>query len=150
MIIPQLLSPRKAKKNPIPAPIPSFKSFGIIFKIFSLKPETVIIKNTILETNTAARAVSQVFPISNIIVYVNSAFSPIPGASPTGYLETIPIMIHAIPDDNAVAKNTPDAGIPPSANIVGLTPRMYAIARNVVIPAKISVLKSVPFSLKLK
>ena len=67
-IIPAPLRPRNAKKNPIPAPIPSFKSFGIIFKIDSLIPDTVIIKNIILATNTAASAVSHVLPISNIIV----------------------------------------------------------------------------------
>ena len=84
----------------------------------------VIIKNIMLETNTAARAVSQLFPISSMMLYVNNAFRPIPGASPTGYLATMPIMIQAIPDESAVAKNTPVAGIPPSANIEGLTPKI--------------------------
>ena len=149
-IIPAPLRPMNARKNPIPAPIPNFKSTGIMFRIASLTPEIVIIKKIMLETNTAASAVSQVLPIVNMIVYVNNALSPIPGANPTGYLETNPIIIHAIPDAIAVAKNTPVAGIPPSASIDGFTPKMYAIARNVVIPAMISVLKSVPFSLKLK
>ena len=56
-IIPAPLSPKNARKNPIAAPIPSFKSKGIAFKIASLKPETVIIKKIILEMNTAASAV---------------------------------------------------------------------------------------------
>lgn len=36
IMIPQLLNPKNAKKNPIPAPIPNFKSIGIRFNIFSL------------------------------------------------------------------------------------------------------------------
>ena len=95
-----------------------------MFKIASLNPETVIIKKIILEMNTAASAVSQVFPIVKMIVYVNNAFSPIPGANPTGYLATSPIIIQATPEATAVANNTPVAGIPPSAKITGFTPKM--------------------------
>ena len=76
------------------------------------------------EINTAASAVSQEFPISNMIVYVKRAFSPIPGANPTGNLATNPITIHAIPDAIAVEKNTALAGIPPSASIDGFTPKI--------------------------
>ena len=123
-IIPQFLSPKNAKKNPIPTPMPNFKSLGRIFNILSLKPEIVIIKNIMLETNTAARAVSHVFPISSMMVYVNNAFRPIPGASPTGYLATRPIIMQAIPDESAVEKNTAVVGIPPSASIEGLTPKI--------------------------
>ncbi len=57
---------------------------------------------------------------------------------------------HAIPDAMAVAKNTPVSGIPVLDNIVGLIPKVYAIARKVVMPPIISVFKSVPFSLNLK
>lgn len=105
-MIPAPFKPKNARKNPIAAPIPSFKSRGMMFKIASLKPEMVIIKKIMLEMNTAASAVSHVFPIVNIIVYVNNAFSPIPGANPTGYLATSPIIIHAIPEATAVANNT--------------------------------------------
>ena len=83
-----------------------------------------MIKKSIDETNTAASAVSQVFHISNMIVCVNNALSPIPGANPTGYLAKRPIIIQAMPDATAVAKNTPVAGIPPSASIAGFTPKM--------------------------
>ena len=123
-IIPAPLSPKNARKNPIAAPIPNFKSRGIAFKIASLKPETVMIKKIMLEMNTAASAVSQVFPIPKMIVYVNNALSPIPGANPTGYLATSPIIILATPEAIAVAKNTPVAGIPPSDKITGFTPKM--------------------------
>lgn len=73
-----------------------------------------------------------------------------PGANPTGYLDNNPIIIHAIPDAMAVAKNTPVSGMPVSDNIVGLIPKIYAIARKVVMPPIISVFKYVPFSLNLK
>ncbi len=52
---------------------------------------------------------------------------------------------HAIPDAMAVAKNTPVLGIPVLDNIVGLIPKVYAIARKVVMPPIISVFKSFHF-----
>ena len=67
-IIPAPFNPRKAKKKPIAAPIPNFKSIGIIFRIASLKPEIVIIKNIILDKTTAAKAAFQLQPIPKIIV----------------------------------------------------------------------------------
>lgn len=45
-----------------------------------------------------------------------------------------------IPDAIAVAKNIPVAGIPVCDNIVGLIPKIYAIARKDVMPPIISVL----------
>lgn len=63
-----------------------------------------------------------------------------PGANPTGYMDSNPITMHAIPDAIAVAKNIPVAGIPVSDNIVGLIPKIYAIARKDVMPPIISVL----------
>ena len=123
-IIPAPFNPKNARKNPMAAPIPNFKSRGMAFRIASLKPEMVIIKKIMLERNTAARAVSQVFPIDNIIVYVNSAFNPMPGANPIGYLATNPIIKQATQEDTAVAKNTPVAGIPPSDKTTGFTPKI--------------------------
>lgn len=102
-------------------------------------------KKTKLETNTAASPTSQDFPIPITIVYENNALYPIPGAIARGYLEKSPIRIDAIADTNAVAKKTPDWGIPASPNIAGLTPKIYAIARKVVRPATISVFKLVYF-----
>ena len=49
------------------------------FKIDSLNPVIEIIKKIMLEINTAASAALQLFPICRIIVYVKSAFRPIPG-----------------------------------------------------------------------
>ena len=63
-----------------------------------------------------------------------------PGANPTGYMDSNPITMHAIPDAIAVAKNIPVAGIPVSDNIVGFIPKIYAIARKDVVPPIISVL----------
>ena len=67
-IIPAFTTPRKARKNPIPAPIANFKSFGNSFNIASLNPLTVIIKNSMLDKNTAASAAFQDKPISRTIV----------------------------------------------------------------------------------
>ena len=50
---------------------------------------------------------------------------------------------------NAVAMNTPPAGIPVTDRTVGLTAKMYAIAKNVVKPARISLLAVVLFSSSL-
>ena len=47
--------------------------------------------------------------------------------------------------DSAVARNTEETSIPASPNTLGLTPRMYAIARKVVRPAMSSVLTEVLF-----
>lgn len=63
-----------------------------------------------------------------------------PGANPTGYMDSNPITMHTIPDAIAVAKNIPVAGIPVCDNIVGLIPKIYAIARKDVMPPIISVL----------
>ena len=63
-----------------------------------------------------------------------------PGANPTGYMDSNPITMHAIPDAIAVAKNIPVAGIPVCDNFVGLIPKIYAIARKDVMPPIISVL----------
>ena len=83
-IIPAFTSPKNARKKPIPEPIASFKSFGIAFRMVSLNPITVISKKIMLERNTAARAAFHDNPIPRTMVYVNSAFRPIPGARPTG------------------------------------------------------------------
>lgn len=117
-MIPGHFNPKNARKNPMAAAIPIFMSRGMAFRIASLKPERVIIKKITLERNTAARAVCQVFPIDNIIVYVNNAFSPMSGANPTGYLATRPMIKQATAEETAVA------GIPPSDKTTGFTPKM--------------------------
>ena len=67
-IIPAPFKPTNARKKPIPAPIANFKSKGMALRIASLKPDIVINKKSMLETNTAASAVSQVLPILIMIV----------------------------------------------------------------------------------
>ena len=73
-----------------------------------------------------------------------------PGTNPIGYLDSNPIIIHAIPDEIAVANNTPVVGIPVLDNSIGFIPKMYAMAKKVVMPPIISVLIVVPFSCNLK
>lgn len=48
----------------------------------------------------------------------------------------------------AVAIKTPWLFMPASPSMLGFTARMYAIARNVVIPAMTSVFTLVPFSFR--
>ena len=67
-IMPLPLSPMKARKNPIPAPIASFKSSGIAFNIISLRPEIVIIKKSMLLKNIADKAACHEFSIEIIMV----------------------------------------------------------------------------------
>ena len=67
-ITPEPLKPIKAKKNPIPAPIPNFKSIGIAFSIASRTPDMVISAKSILEINTADKAACHELPMVKIIV----------------------------------------------------------------------------------
>ena len=124
IIIPAPFKPTNARKKPIPAPIANFRSRGIALRIASLKPDMVINIKSMLETNTAASAVSHVLPILIMIVYVNTGIIPMPGARPTGYFEISPIIMQEIPEARAVAKNTPVAGIPPSDSNAGFTPKI--------------------------
>ena len=57
---PIIWNPIIAKNNPIPAPIPSFKLFGIELINQALIGVSEIIKNTIPATNTAPKASSGV------------------------------------------------------------------------------------------
>ncbi len=123
-IIPAPFKPTNARKKPMPAPIANFRSKGMALRMASLKPDMVINKKSMLETNTAARAVSQVLPILIIMVYMNTGIIPMPGARPTGYFEISPVMIQEIPEATAVAKNTPVAGIPPWESNAGFTPKI--------------------------
>ena len=61
-IIPAPFKPTNVRKKPIPAPIANFRSRGMALRIISLKPDMVISKKSMLETNTAASAVSHVLP----------------------------------------------------------------------------------------
>ena len=67
-MIPEFARPKEARKKPIPEPIASFRSLGISFKIDSLTPITVIIKNNMLDRKTAARAACHDTPIPRTTV----------------------------------------------------------------------------------
>ena len=54
-------NPISAKNNPIPAPIPSFKLFGIEFISHALSGVSETIKNTTPATNTAPSASAGVY-----------------------------------------------------------------------------------------
>jgi len=108
--------------------------------INSLIPTIVIRIKISPETKTPRRAVSQGMPIPNTTEYVKKAFNPIPGAKAIGYLATTPIMIVPIAAASAVATKTAPVSIPVGSSTLGFTNKMYAIARNVVIPPMISLL----------
>ena len=81
---------------------------------------------------------------------MKNAFNPIPGASATGRFAKIPIISVAIAADTAVAKNTPPTGKPVAASMKLLTGRIYAIAKKIVTPAKISFVNVEPLCSTLK
>jgi len=59
-------------------------------------------------------------------------------------------MILLKADTSTVAVNTPEKLIPVLLSIMGFIIIMYMVAKNVVIPARISVFKEVLFCLKSK
>lgn len=65
-----------------------------------------------------------------------------PGARANGRFAASAMTRVAIADEIAVAAKTLLKSIPATERIPGLTARMYAIVRNVVTPAMISVLMS--------
>lgn len=76
-------------------------------------------------------------------VNTKKALSPIPGASPKGFLAYIAITNVPTMAARAVDVNTALVSIPLDARLakmLGLTARMYAMVRNVVMPAITSVL----------
>ena len=94
-------------KNPIPAPIASFKSFGIALIMSFLSPVKLTIKNKTPETSTAASASCQEKSRPKTMVYVKNALIPIPDANAIGTFPKNPIKIVAKPAASAVATNTP-------------------------------------------
>jgi hypothetical protein len=73
-----------------------------------------------------------------------------PGARAIGYRAKIPIARLPNAAERQVAAVTAAAGMPVSLKIEGFTKMMYAIVRNVVRPARISVRKVVPRPSKSK
>ena len=72
------------RKNPIPAAIAIFCERGIELMIHSRTGSTLRITNSTPETNTAARAISQLTPMPLTTTKEKKALSPIPGASAMG------------------------------------------------------------------
>ena len=78
-------------------------------------------------------------------MYTKNALIPIPGACASGRLDRSPISTVPMIAESAVVTYMASNDTTPSvANIPALTIRMYAIARNVVRPAMISVLGDEP------
>ena len=83
------------------------------------------------------------YPMVRHTVNTKKALSPMPGASPNGFLAYIAIISVPIMAARAVEVNTALVTMPLEARtekMLGLTARMYAIVRKVVIPAITSVL----------
>ena len=74
-----------------------------------------------------------------------------PGAKPTGQFAYTPIAIHAIEAAIHVPTKLAPISMPLAAIICGFTKIMYAMVKKVVMPARISLLKSVLkfFNLKI-
>ena len=73
-----------ARNNPIPAPIPNLRLFGIELINQALIGVRDIIKNNTPATNTAPKASWGVYPIPAQTPKATNALIPIPGASPIG------------------------------------------------------------------
>jgi len=97
-------------------------------------------------TKTAARATCQAMPIAPTTVKVKYAFRPIPGAKAKGRFAHSPITVHPTKAAIAVANKASSNPIPVPESIAGLTNKIYAIVRNVVIPARISLSTVLPAS----
>ncbi len=82
--------------------------------------------------------------------YVKKAFNPIPGANANGAFAISDIINVPIADANIVTVISAALSIPVVDSIAGFTNTMYAIVKNVVIPAITSVLILEPRSLILK
>jgi hypothetical protein len=79
------------------------------------------------------------------MVYAKKAFSPMPGASTKGNLAYIAITAVPTMAEMIVVVNTAPLSIPASARMLGFTARIYAIVRNVVIPARTSLFTVIVF-----
>ena len=151
-IHPISLRPIIARNIPIPAPVAIFRSLGIALIILVLQPtcgREIIMKIT-PSTRTAANATSHAIPIPITTVNTKYAFNPMPGANAKGLFAHNPITVQPTNAAIAVANSASSKGIPATDSIAGFTNRMYAIVRNVVIPARISPCMFVPFSSNLK
>lgn len=140
VITPAFCNPMKAIKSPIPAPMAFFRESGMALRMASRKLERVSRINRRPSISTAVNANSQVLPIPRQTVKAKKAFSPMPGASANGSLAHTAIIRVAIKEAVAVAVNTAPLSMPVTPSMLGFTARMYDIVRNVVIPARISVL----------
>ncbi len=127
-------------KRPIPAPIAFLRLAGIALTIASRRLVSVSITNIRPSIRIAVRANCQEWPRPKHTVNTKNALSPIPGARAKGSFAHNDIIRVPVMAASAVAVNTEPAGIPQAVNMLGFTARMYAIVRNVVIPAIISVL----------
>ena len=78
--IPALRSPRKARKQPIPAMMASLRLCGIAMTVARRAPTTLRTTKSRPEMNTAPSAVRHGTPIPRTTVKEKKALRPIPGA----------------------------------------------------------------------
>lgn len=88
---PALRSPRKARKQPTPAMMATFRLSGIATTIACRTPMTLSTTKRIPEMNTAPSAVRQSIPMPSTTVKEKKALSPMPGAWAKGYRATSPM-----------------------------------------------------------
>ena len=144
-IIPELFNPINAIKSPTPAVIAVFIFSGSPSSTILLTEEAVTSTSTTPEMVTAASPCCHVYPILPTTVETKNTVSPSPGAVATGSFENNAcIRVPSIAIRHTAVYNPP-SGIPASLKNPGITASTYAIVRNVVIPAIISVFISVPF-----
>ena len=131
-------NPTNAINTPIPPVTACFIFSGIEFTTVSRILKSVKTINIIPSQNTAVKAVCQLIPPFNTTVNAKNAFNPIPEARAKGKFAISPIRKHPSAAEKQVAVTNAPAFIPVFDKIFGFTAIMYAIVRNVVIPAIIS------------
>jgi hypothetical protein len=106
----------------------------------------VRIKQSRPERNTMPKPVCQDILPAETRLYARNALSPIPGAIAIGAFVKRPVMIVIMAVVTQVAIIRAALSIPAALKIAGFAKIIYAIVRNVVSPATISILTFVSLS----
>ena len=134
-IIPLFLRPIMAIKRPRPTEIAWRRFTGIASMIASRRPQRTKRRIAIPSMKITAIDACQSPPVIGVREKATTAFTPIPDAQASGRLENRPIKMVIMPPPRQVAVIAAETGTPAAARRAGFTAIMYAIARNVVIPA---------------
>ena len=134
--IPAFLRPIIAIKRPRPTEIAWRSDTGIAFMIASRSPQRTSKRIARPSIKITAIAACQSPLVIWERVKATTALTPIPEAQASGLFEKSPIQIVITPAPIHVAVIAALKGIPATTRMPGFTAMIYAIARNVVSPAR--------------